>query len=80
MTTALVAVGVALGLLLVATVAYHHGRRRGRVLLPAELVAELREHKLHCIGEPPQRVALEIGLLCDTGGTDEHATGAAASR
>jgi hypothetical protein len=28
-------------------------------------VAELREHKLHCIGEPPERVTLEIALLCD---------------
>jgi hypothetical protein len=49
----------------VAVAAYHAGRRHGRVTLPASLVAELREHKLHCIGEPPERVTLEIALLCD---------------
>jgi hypothetical protein len=36
------------------------------VSLPATLVAELRSHKMGCIGEPPQIVALEIGLLCET--------------
>ena len=46
--------------------AYHRGRREGRVTLPAGLVAELREHKTRCIGEPADRVALEIGLLCET--------------
>lgn len=51
--------GVALG-------AYHRGRREGRVTLPAALVTELRQHKIGCIGEPPERVALEIGLLCET--------------
>lgn len=55
----------ALGLLTaVAITAYHGGRRHGRVTLPGSLVAELREHKLHCIGEPPERVTLEIALLC----------------
>ena len=34
--------------------------------LPADLVAELRLHKIRCIGEPPDRVALEIALLCET--------------
>ena len=66
MTTALAAAGAALVLLLVAIVAYHRGRRQGRVTLPPDLVAELRQHKLRCIGEPPHRVALEIGLLCET--------------
>ena len=66
MITALAACGAVLVLLLVAIAAYHHGRRRGRVSLPAALVAELRAHKMGCIGEPPQRVALEIGLLCET--------------
>jgi hypothetical protein len=56
----------ALVLLGVGIAAYHHGRRRGRVTLPADLVAELRQHKLQCIGEPAERVALEIGLLCET--------------
>jgi hypothetical protein len=77
-TTALAAVGAFLGLLLVATVAYHHGRRQGRVMLSPHLIAELREHKLRCIGEPPQRVALEIGLLCDTGARGERSSGTAA--
>ena len=66
MIAALMVCGALLLLLLVAVVAYHRGRRRGRVTLPANLVAELREHKIRCIGEPPQRVALEIGLLCET--------------
>jgi hypothetical protein len=65
-SAALAACGAVLTLLAVATAAYHRGRRQGRVTLPPELVAELREHKLRCIGEPPQRVALEIGLLCET--------------
>ena len=66
MIAALMVCGSLLLLLLVVLVAYHRGRRRGRVTLPANLVAELREHKIHCIGEPPERVALEIGLLCET--------------
>ena len=65
MSAALAVCGALLSLLLVAVFAYHRGRRRGRVTLPASLVVELREHKIHCIGEPPQRVALEIGLLCE---------------
>jgi hypothetical protein len=64
--TALSAGTALLLLVAVATAAYHHGRRQGRVTLPSDLVAELRDHKLACIGEPPDRVALEIGLLCET--------------
>jgi hypothetical protein len=52
----------------VAFTAYQGGRRHGRVTLPASLVTELREHKLHCIGEPAERVTLEIALLCDAEG------------
>lgn len=66
MTLLLATIAAALTLLATGTAAYHHGRRRGRVTLPSDLVAELREHKLRCIGEPPERVALEIDLLCDT--------------
>ena len=55
-------------LIAVALAAYHGGRRHGRVTLPASLITELREHKLHCIGEPPERVTLEIALLCDAEG------------
>lgn len=65
-TTRLTAMG-SMGILLVVTLAaYHRGRRQGRVTLPPDLVAELRGHKTRCIGEPPERVALEIRLLCDT--------------
>lgn len=66
MSTFLACAGSLVLLLGVALAAYHRGRREGRVTLPAELVDELRDHKTGCIGEPPERVALEIGLLCDT--------------
>lgn len=66
MSLLLASAGSLLVLLGVALAAYHRGRREGRVTLPAELVNELREHKTRCIGEAPDRVALEIGLLCDT--------------
>ena len=48
------------------TIAYLRGRRHGRVCLPDRVVAELREHKLRCIGELPARVALELDVWCDT--------------
>lgn len=51
--------------LLVGLAAYHNGRRHGRIRLPAALLLELREHKVHCIGEPRERVDLEIALLCN---------------
>ena len=66
MTALLAALTGALVLVAVGVSAYHHGRRRGRVTLPADLITELRQHKLECIGEPAERVALEIGLLCET--------------
>lgn len=66
MVTVLAAAGGLFVLCGVGLGAYHRGRREGRVTLPAELVAELRQHKIRCIGEPPDRVALEIGLLCET--------------
>ncbi|MEO6027477.1 MAG: hypothetical protein ABIR79_11480 [Candidatus Binatia bacterium] len=72
MTAILTGVGAVLVLVATGIAAYHHGRRRGRVTLPAELIAELREHKLGCIGEPKERVALEIGLLCDTDPTSSR--------
>lgn len=65
--TAALAVGIGtLALLLVAVVGHHCGRRRGRVCLPVGIVAELSDHKLKCLGEAPERVALEIALLCAT--------------
>jgi hypothetical protein len=69
MTAVLAMIAGTLVLLGVGAGAYHHGRRRGRVTLPAHLVAELRQHKLECIGEPAERVALEIRLLCETDST-----------
>jgi hypothetical protein len=65
MSVVLATIAAALFLSAVALIAYHNGRRHGRVMLPASLVDELRDHKLHCIGEPAERVALEIALLCD---------------
>ncbi|MCC6764171.1 MAG: hypothetical protein IT293_05860 [Deltaproteobacteria bacterium] len=49
----------------VGIVAYHRGCRHGRVRLPANLVGELRDHKLRCLGEDAGRVDLEIALLCE---------------
>jgi hypothetical protein len=68
MITVLTAGIALLVLLVIGTAAYHRGRRDGRVSLPADLVAELRTHKVDCSGEPPERVALEIRLLCDADG------------
>jgi hypothetical protein len=70
MSTTLLSGAAGLFLGLVALAAYHSGRRHGRVSLPPNLVAELREHKIHCIGEPPERVNLEIALLCETDDRD----------
>jgi len=64
MSAVIAAAGAVLTLTLVATIGYLRGRRRGLVTLPSALVAELRDHKIRCIGEPPHSVALEIRLLC----------------
>jgi hypothetical protein len=66
MTTLLTCGGAACLLTGVALISYQLGRQRGRVILAPDLIAELRDHKTRCIGEPPERVALEIGLLCET--------------
>jgi hypothetical protein len=42
---------------------YRRGRGHRGMLLPRALVDELRAHKLDCLGEPAQRVALELELL-----------------
>lgn len=61
-----IALAVALSIeAVVAFAAYHSGKRHGRVTLPPDLVTELRDHKLRCIGEPAERVDLEIALLCE---------------
>jgi len=54
---AVIAVGLA------ARAAYLRGRRQGRALLPVEVLDELSAHKLGCLGEPPERVTLELALL-----------------
>jgi len=43
--------------------AFRRGRRRDGRRLPTALGAELRVHKLECLGEPPERVDLELRLL-----------------
>lgn len=75
MTTALAVAVTAVFEGVVAIAAYQSGKRHGRVTLPAELVRELRGHKVQCIGEPVQRVDLEIALLCDTERPRARATG-----
>jgi hypothetical protein len=46
-----------------ARAAFRHGRRLGMSRLPPGLGAELRAHKLECLGEPVERVDLELRLL-----------------
>jgi hypothetical protein len=65
-TEGLVGSAALLLLVAIAMAAYHRGQRHGRVRMPARLIADLRHHKVHCVGEPEARVALEIGLLCET--------------
>ncbi len=75
MIVGVTAVAAVLVLSLVAVGAYQRGRRHGRVRMPASLVAELRDHKIRCIGEPAERVALELDLLCEADGVrDRRAT------
>jgi len=56
----------ACALVLLIAVAYASGRRRRPALLPPEFVAELSLHKRACLGEPAERVALELALLVGT--------------
>jgi hypothetical protein len=67
-------VGAVLILCVVAVAAYQHGRRHGRIRMPASLVAELRDHKIACVGEPAERVALELALLCEADDTRDPST------
>jgi hypothetical protein len=55
--------GAVIAVGLTARAAYRRGRRQRRALLPLEVVEELNTHKLGCLGEPPERVALELALL-----------------
>ena len=62
--SAAVGLGAALaGAALVARWAYRLGRRRRGALLPPEILQELAAHKRECLGEPSERVALELELL-----------------
>ncbi len=69
--TPIVACGAMLLLVAVGVVAYRRGRESARVRWPASIVRELREHKLRCLAEPAQRVALELRLFCEA---DDSAT------
>lgn len=59
----ILALATAIVTALLARAAYRRGCRRAAPLLPAATVAELRAHKIACLGEPPERVALELSLL-----------------
>ena len=63
MTDALLTAASFVAILTLALVAYRRGARRRPTLLPTQVVEELTEHKLRCLGEPPERVELELGLL-----------------
>jgi hypothetical protein len=65
----IVAAVVAAATVPLARIAYRCGWRRAAPRLPPALVAELRTHKLSCLGEPAERVTLELSLLL---GTDRH--------
>ena len=68
----LVGAGAVIAIGLAARVAYRCGRRQRRALLPVEVLEELSAHKLGCLGEPPERVALELALLL---GADDPPSG-----
>jgi hypothetical protein len=67
-----------LGAAALATAAYRRGRRRGRRHLPSHVLDELARHKLDCLGEPPERVALELSLLFGVEAAPASANGIAA--
>ena len=73
-TDVLVAVVVTIASLPLARIAYRRGFGHTSPRLPAALVAELRTHKLACLGERRERVALELSLLLDAGTEEEPAT------
>jgi hypothetical protein len=54
---------VLLATALLAAWAYQRGRRGAATAFPADVLAELAEHKLRCLGEPAERVQLELALL-----------------
>jgi len=50
-------------LLMLVRASFRWGRRQRPCPLPPALLGELSAHKRHCLGEPPERVALELELL-----------------
>jgi hypothetical protein len=48
---------------ILAGATFRRARRLAAGRLPTALGAELRVHKLECLGEPPMRVDLELQLL-----------------
>jgi hypothetical protein len=67
-----------LGAAVLVTTAYRLGRRQGRRRLPGAVLDELVRHKLECLGEPPERVALEMSLLFGVEAAPASANGTAA--
>ncbi len=59
----LVPVVTAVLIIVLARSAFRLARRRAARRLAPELSAELRQHKLECLHEPPERVQLEMELL-----------------
>jgi hypothetical protein len=60
---AIAALVAALATVPLARIAYRYGWRHAAPRLPAALLAELRTHKIECLGEPQERVTLELSLL-----------------
>ena len=64
---ALLCGGVILASLLGATwmLGYRVGFSEGRLTVPLRLITSLVDHKINCLHERPDRVALEMHLLLD---------------
>jgi len=64
---ALVCVGLMMVTLLGAfwMIAYRVGFSEGRLTVPLRLITSLVDHKVNCLHERPDRVALEMHLLLD---------------
>ena len=59
--------GALLLIAMAARTAFERARHRGRRRLSPVLTAELRAHKLACLGEPAARVELELTALVGDG-------------
>jgi hypothetical protein len=58
----LIALGIAA---VIWRLAYHIGFSEGRLTVPLRLITSLVDHKINCLRERPERVALEMHLLLD---------------